>query len=89
MGRDIPGRSTEVRETRTLIGVTALLDHGVLEAAWWKTRCGQTTNVLAHHSEAFGLYPDQENDISRFLIRKIILAAMWKMDCKELGGVGG
>ena len=89
MGRDIPGSSTEVRETRTLIGVTALLGHRVLGAAWWKTRCCQTMNVLAHHSKAFGIYPDQENDISRFLIRKIILAAMWKMDCRELGRAGG
>lgn len=52
-------------------------------------RYGQTMNVLAHHFKAFGLHPDQENDISSSCIRKMILGATEKMDCRELGRVGG
>lgn len=52
-------------------------------------RYGQAMNILAHRFKAFGLYPDQKNDISSSCIRKMILAATGKMDCRELGRVEG
>lgn len=76
MRRDIPESRTEVRETRTLLGGTALKDFRIRGGSWWKMKCGQTLSVPAQHSKASGLYPDQDSGISKVLIRKITLSTI-------------